>query len=508
MTRLTMSARVTAADTESRTIAGRVVTFGEQGNTSAGPVVFAPGSIAVPEDPGAVRLQREHDHTAPLGRGLAFTESEAGIDGEFRVAATAAGNDALVEAAEGLRDGLSVGVDVKAHSMKGGVMHVTAAELVEVSLVTFPAIASARVEKVAASEQDDPETPEADPAADNPDEEDMDSTAVAEATVVEAAATIAVPAPARTAVRLPSLGEYIAAAANQHRDPEAFLRITAALDEQVLAENPGIVPEPIVGPIVDTLLAQRPFVSAVPNRGMPAGGKIFTRPKVTQHTEVGKQNAELDELASQLMTIDPVSVTKGTYGGALRVSVQDRDFTEPAILALLVNDMVKQYANATDNAAADAFVTAVTEDVTLANNAAADVVIAAIYTAAQEINGSINQLPDTIFASPDQWARLGSLVDTTKRPIFPSLAPNNAPGVLEVGSFTGNPLGLRLVVDANFASGTLIVGRAEYFECWEQAGGQLSVSQPSILGFDLAYYGYFAPVMLEDTAFRVLKPGS
>jgi HK97 family phage prohead protease len=505
MDTLTFSANIEAADLESRVIRGTVVTFGEVGNTSAGPTVFEPGSITVPEDVSTVRFNLEHDRTRPIGRASELRAADNTIEGAFKIAGTRAGDDALLEASDGLRDGMSVGVRVIKAASKDGVLHVSAAQLDEVSLVAFPAIASAKVASVAASETPDSE---AAPAPETPKEEEvMDTTAVAEAPVVEASIPVAIPA-ATTSPRLPDLGTYLAAAANQQRDPHTWESITAALAEQKLADNTGIVPAPIVGPIVDTLLAQRPFVNAVPNRTMPSAGKQFTRPKVTAHTTVGAQSSELAELSSHVMTVGSLTVTKGTYGGALRLSVQDRDFSDPAVLPLLVEDMVKVYARETDNAAADAFVTAVTDTVTLAANATVDTVIAAIYTAASQVNGSINQLPDTIFASPDQWARLGSLVDTSKRPVFPNLAPQNAAGQMNAGSFSANPLGLNLVVDSNFASGTLIVGRAEFTECWEQAGGQLQVALPGSLGFELSYYGYFASLTTEATAFRKLAPAS
>jgi HK97 family phage prohead protease len=506
MDTLTFSAHIDAADLETRTITGVVVTFGEVGNTSAGPTLFEAGSIEIPEDVSAVRFNLEHNRQAPIGRASRLEATDSTVTGAFKIAGTRAGDDALLEASEGLRDGMSVGVRVLKAASVEGVLRVSAAQLEEVSLVAFPAIASAKVATVAASEPNDPE---ADPAPETPTEgQEMESTATAEATVVEASVPVAVPAPAYASPRLPDLGSYLYAAANREREPQAWESITAALAEQKLADNTGIVPAPIVGPIVDTLLAQRPFINAVPTRAMPATGKSFTRPKVTQHTTIGAQANELAELSSQKMTVSSLTVNKGTYGGALRLSVQDRDFTDPSVLPLLVEDMVKQYAVATDNAAADAFVTAVTDEIALAANAAVDLVIAAIYSAASAINGSINQLPDTIFASPDQWARLGSLVDTAKRPVFPNLAPQNAAGQMNAGSFSANPLGLNLVVDSNFASGTLIVGRAEYTECWEQPGGQLQVALPGTLGFELSYYGYFASLTTEATAFRKIKPAA
>jgi len=81
-----------------------------------------------------------------------MTATEQGIDATFKIAETTAGNDALVEAATGLRDGFSVGVKVNAHDFVDGVLVVAKGSLDEVSLVSEPAIDSARVSSVAASQ--------------------------------------------------------------------------------------------------------------------------------------------------------------------------------------------------------------------------------------------------------------------------------------------------------------------------------------------------------------------
>jgi hypothetical protein len=83
--KIEFSSPITAADSGRRIIAGRIVTFGEVGHTSAGPTVFEPGSITFGED---VHLMFEHDTTRPIGRSAQLTETPEGIDGVFRIAAT------------------------------------------------------------------------------------------------------------------------------------------------------------------------------------------------------------------------------------------------------------------------------------------------------------------------------------------------------------------------------------------------------------------------------------
>ena len=57
--KLTMPMTITAADSEARTISGRIVAFNEPANASTGKVIFAKGSI----EPKNVFLNLEHDST-------------------------------------------------------------------------------------------------------------------------------------------------------------------------------------------------------------------------------------------------------------------------------------------------------------------------------------------------------------------------------------------------------------------------------------------------------------
>ncbi len=103
-----------------------------------------------------VKLLLEHDRTRPIGKMVSHNVTKSGIEATFKIANTMAGEDALVEATEGLRDGFSVGAQINEWTNNKGVMQITSATLDEVSLVTDPAIDSARVSEVAASENEAP----------------------------------------------------------------------------------------------------------------------------------------------------------------------------------------------------------------------------------------------------------------------------------------------------------------------------------------------------------------
>jgi HK97 family phage prohead protease len=156
---LRLSAPLDAVDTEARTISGLAVPYGPAGHTSMGAVTFAQGSIVMPAQLGRVKLLSEHDTNAPLGYATTAQDTPEGLRMTFAVAAGAAGDEALAMAADGRRDGLSVGVALDAAAeaalieawLSGDTAPVAASgELLEVSQVTIPAFSDARVDGSAA----------------------------------------------------------------------------------------------------------------------------------------------------------------------------------------------------------------------------------------------------------------------------------------------------------------------------------------------------------------------
>ena len=150
-----MPMNILAADSDARTITGRIVTWNEAGYTNAGKTIFAQDSIALKP----IKLLLEHQNTQPIGRVLEFNHvndengTPIGIDASFKIAKTYLGDAALEEAAMGLRDGFSVGIKLNEWKEEDGAFRVLSSNLVEVSLVESPAIDSARVSEVAASEE-------------------------------------------------------------------------------------------------------------------------------------------------------------------------------------------------------------------------------------------------------------------------------------------------------------------------------------------------------------------
>jgi HK97 family phage major capsid protein len=292
----------------------------------------------------------------------------------------------------------------------------------------------------------------------------------------------------------PSIGHYAIAVhrAMVNKDSEALALIERATAHQTTADNPGIIPRPVLGPVINTITAARPFIASIANRPLPAGK--FDRPVITQHVAVGVQAAEKDLTASQKLLITALPVVAATYAGHLNISRQDIKWSSPSILSLVYEDFAAVYAGVTDNAACDAFATSVTNTGTVDTDDGAGL-YEAIYAAAGETLGAVNTLPDTMWASPDVWGRLGGMFTNSGTPLFSQLQP---------GSTAGNPMGLRLVVDANFAAGTLIVGPSQKAEWFEDIDGLMQVGEPDVLGQMVGYAGFAAFLNALPDAFTKL----
>jgi HK97 family phage major capsid protein len=293
-----------------------------------------------------------------------------------------------------------------------------------------------------------------------------------------------------------NVGAWLADWGQQKSDPHAAQRIARAgaewrvVADQKLADNPGIVPIPIVGDVVGTLPTARPFVDSVTSRPMPSGGSTFNRPRITQHALVGVQATEKTQLASQKLVIGSTPVTKKTFGGTLDISFQDRDWTDPAILGIAVADMAGVYAQETDNAAADGMLAATTGTFVLADAATDGATRAAIMSASSQILANTKRYPDTVWMSPDEYAKFGAMTNTAGGQV-------SFPGLQDATGFGGNLMGLKVVVDGNFAAKTMIIGTSGLVEHYETVGGLLSVTEPTILGYTIAYYGYVADLLVD-----------
>lgn len=303
--------------------------------------------------------------------------------------------------------------------------------------------------------------------------------------------------------------EYRSAGAWAHESWQAALGDRQAQERlevwnrahQKTSDNVGVVPDPIVGNVVNYIDAARPIVSATGPQALP--GASWHRPRVTVPTLVGVQGdngAAADEkvaLDSRAMTIVRLPASAVTYGGYVNVSRQNIDFSGPQIMDIVINDLAAQYAIQTEIAAATELGTTLTAAAEY-DPADPDSVAAAVWAAvAQAYSATKGQGRLVLAIAPDVLATFGPLF----APINPG--PAQSPG-FNAGMFgqgvMGSISGVSVVMSAGLGSGEAYLYSTAAFEVFEQRVGMLQVTEPSVLGVQVAYAGYFTPLVIEDDA--------
>jgi len=275
-----------------------------------------------------------------------------------------------------------------------------------------------------------------------------------------------------------------------------------AAAHQTTADNPGLLPEQILGPVINFVDAARPLVTAFGPRNLPSGS--WSRPKITQHTTVDAQSAEKGELVSQKMTITKVPVTAATYGGYVNVSRQDIDWSQPGIMDIIIGDLASVYAQKTEDVFGDALVAAATAAGTgttiPTGPATAQAIASAVWSAAGSVYAATKGQGALVLAvAPDMLGLVG--------PIFAPVNPQNAQSAgFRAGDFgqgvAGAISGITVVMSAQLAAGTMFVASTAAAEVYEDRIGSLQVVEPSVLGVQVAYAGYFAPLVIQPTGIQ------
>ena len=506
--KITTPMNITAADSNSRTISGRIVAFEEAANASTGKVVFAKGSIA----PASVKLNLEHDRTRPIGKTMDMTLNEDSIDAVFKITNTTAGTDALTEAMDGLRDGFSIELAVDDYIMqKDGTMRVLAGELTGVALVTEPAVRSARVSEVAATEgeevaeeiSDSTVEEEVTPTTEG---DEVDNTVTNAETVetVEAAQSV-------TAAAKPIVGgsftkprlEFTAAKYVENTiraamgDDQARQYVLAADNT---TDNAGLVPTRQMAEVVNGLSTMiRPSIDAISRGTLPDAGMTFEIPKITVAPTVAV-TAEDGTPSETDQNSAFISVDVKTFSGQQTFSTQILDRSSPAFFDELVRNMAAAKAKAENAFVSAALVSAATADgTTTTTYPTAAELLGVVARGAASVYGATAGLPNgfakNIIMGTGQWSNVMQLNDSG-RPIYMAQQPQNAGGVARPDSLRGSVAGLDLYVDPSLAAtdadGTILIVNPDAYTWYEGPTFQLRANVIASGQITVGYYGYGA----------------
>lgn len=489
-TRLDAFGVLLAADDGAHTLTYRLLPFGEPGRTSLGTVTAAPGVVALPDDPGAVVLNMEHDPLAPVGRAVSLVEDAAGLVATFDVAPTTRGRDLLTEAAAGLRTGVSV--ELADVVIRGG--RLLAARLVGAGAVVAPAFPSALL--VASDTPDDVDDPADDPAdsapgddaaaPDAPDADGADETtdtpeeSVNDSTLTAAAAPSAV-VPAGGASRRPlSIRDAASLYAAVHRGEPADL--TAALSDVPYTGNDAAMPPQWVGELWDGITYVRDVVDAITPGTLTSGSLSGWKwnPRPTGADYAGDKGA----IPSPAAGIDPVSQGIHRFAGGHDFDRIFVDLGDASVIESYFREQANDYA-AWSNAHATADLVAAAG--TPLTNADPLTLLVNVATA---IKGG----PTFIAMASDVAAAL-MLVNKNLPFLAGSLLLSGQGEVGGGGLFIGQEL----------SAGTILAGRRESATFFEPAGSPLRVRAVDVAkgGEDAAVFGYCATLVRRPGAFKV-----
>lgn len=554
---LTFSSPIEAADGNRRIVSGQIVPFGSIGNTSVGNVIFEKGSIQIPSA-SKIKLLAQHNTNDPIGRAQSFQETAVGINGVFKLSAASKAQDYLVMAAEGLIDGLSVGVEVLAsRERKDGTIIVSSALLKEVSLVESPAFSEARVLDVVAQmgEEDDAAEEAIESIEDEQIEkiseavkvleeiqkvekalEETETNTESEATVEETTAAATTEAAAAAEASRPvikaasyvvgaprhditSMGKYVERKVKAALgDAESAEFVKASEDRRnltasdTMATNPAFNPVQYLTNFVSNTNFGRPTIDAVTRMAAPANGLTINIPSLVTSSGGGSSTAPtvaanpLDGTAPSdtPMTSAYESVTLARYAGQQTIDLALLERSDPIFFDQLAIQLERAYKLATDSA----MIAALTAQGTQATGVAATNagLISFVSTEAAAAYSGSSYFAQNIVVNPTWWSTVMNYTDTTGRPIYNATNPWNAAGDAKPTSIKGNILGLDMYVDKNVTTGLVdesaFIIAPEAAVWFETPESFFSVNVVSNMAVQTAIYGYGAPKVLIPAGVR------
>ena len=533
------SGELTASNSDSRILEGKIVAFNVKGSTSAGMTIFSSGSIKV-SDVTKIKLNDEHNNSMPVGRMMSMRETSDGIFATFKISKSAKGNDALILASEGLKTGFSVGVINAKYEREGDCIRVTSADLQHVAHCEKGAIAGAEITRVAASEtaptqptEQESEAPVTTAPAENTEVAPPEvAPEVVEASQVQASEKVSRPATPSgiqvLGVRSPinSTGSYLMHQMRVKANPDSIearesrqylgqadaifakafvadggLSIDAANDS--FTTNPAFKPVQYMNEFIsNTRNFGRPTIEACGGtKALPSQGMTFSIPKLSTAPNVALTTEGQAVQGSTGMVTAYLTGTKVKYAGTQIISreIIDNGADSPLFYTELMAELNAAYDFATNAAAIAAITAGGTQAATQAGTLAG--LEATIQTETPGVYSNTSFFAKNLVSGTSWWSTLIGALDTTGRPLFNAANPMNNVGNSNPTSAKGNVLGLDYFVDRQLVSTSIdesaFIIAPEAIGLYESPRIMLSIEVLPTLEFQVALYGYFTPLVKQ-----------
>lgn len=470
---LDVAAGATFADTATRRIRGLAIPDGAKAAKGGRTWVFARDSVRFGQ---RTPLLAHHEVNKPVGLLTSGQWTDRGLEVEFSVSRTTAGDEALQLANDGVL-ALSVGIDVPAGGARqvGDELHVNNALAAEVSLVSIPAFAGSVIDSVALSGDTPegtamPDTPETPTIAVNLDANAL-GTAIAQAFAAnhpqepteptEPTEPGPEPQPVAQTARVTEESCYrfdgtggkfgfVADAYDAaHGSGEANQRLTKFLSEtfvtqaNVSALNPVQQrPDMYVGAL---RYGSRPLANAI-TTGTIADSTPFVVPKFNSAGTLVAPHVEGTEPSLATFTATSQTITPAALSGKAEITREVWDARgNPQVDSMVWTEMLNASVEA-----AEARIAALLDGLTPTaipvvgvDDAAVDDLTAALVALQYEKGG--NRFSSLVLAS-NLYTALAAAKDNDGRKLLPVIAPQNADGTMannfgaiNIGNVTGYP---------------------------------------------------------------------
>jgi len=478
---------ITAADSETRTITGKIVEFDTPANASTGKVLFKSGSLV----PASVKLNLEHDAGRPIGKSIGMELSPDGksINATFKISKTTAGTDAIQEAMDGLRDGFSVEANVSDHGFnEDGTMVVNQAELVGVALTHKPAFDQARVSHVAATTDETPAEPDENPTEGEPVDTTTEKTEAPAVETVEASQHMIQanrPAPMFTKPRSPivNLGSWMEHSIKAKLNPMSDSAIyVAAANDDLGSTNPAFNPTRQLTEVINALSnGTRGAIDAISRGNLPDAGLQFEIPKISQIAVVDPV-AEGGAVTNTGIESSFISIPVTRFAGRNILTQEIIDRSSPDFFNELVRIMGSAMAFAQNKYVANQIKTDANRvSGTYANTA--EGLIGYVSDANAEVYSGTQRFAQNILVSPQQWTNIMGY-NNGGIPLFNAYQPSNQVGQVNGQSQRGLVMGLNFYVDnsgefTGSGDDSMVVLQPDAFTWYESGNFRLDVNKPS-----------------------------
>lgn len=469
---------------------------------------IAPGAIT--PNPRGVKLFWQHRE--PIGAVTKCRETDKGLVIDARISNTAAGRDAYELVKDGAISQFSIGFrerDYKDEKTDGGVLRTqTGIDLMEVSLVPFPAYETTEITEI-----------RNDKGSNNMKDEELGAIRADIVDLKRALAGGIHPA-GKPAQDRRSIGQVLKAIAAEDKNTiDQVNALNQRADNAAVTSDAGNVLKPAwVGFVQKLIDDANPLATLFASGTLPASGMSLEYGVIKENTiKVEEQTAELENLAFGKVSLDTKTAPIKTFGGYTRLSRQVIERSPSNLLNITMQAMAieagkrsatyfaQEFATAVKGRAAAALSTTKKIDALAWGDLSGLILDAAAAFQDQGLN------LDALVVDPGMFKRLATL--TTPEDLLMTVNGKGANQVGEINltSISGNLAGLKVVPDLKAtkdAYGAGIAGAFVNFDAmrtYKSSSVQLQDENIINLSKDFSVYFYQASVCEDERGIIPLK---